>query len=159
MRWLWSKKTQPNRVRTELEVKVHLNVAAMFSSSVISLAGDGSHTLFWIDRWLHGHAFVDMAPTLIFVVPKEIVNTRTMREALNENKWDLLQGYQHKDSERRLSSSLSVQALLEYFMLWDLLQGYQLQRGVPYQHLWTPSALGKYSSKSTYLCLFKGNYL
>jgi hypothetical protein len=56
MRWLWLRKTQPDRPWTELNIQVHPNVSAMFSSSVISVVGDGTATYFWTGRWLH-HSF------------------------------------------------------------------------------------------------------
>jgi hypothetical protein len=54
MRWLWLRKTQPDRPWTELNIQVHPNVSAMFSSLVISVVGDETTTYFWTDRWLHG---------------------------------------------------------------------------------------------------------
>jgi hypothetical protein len=52
MRWLWMKKTQPNPMWADLKIRVHPNAAAMFECSMVSLAGDGSQTSFWTDRWL-----------------------------------------------------------------------------------------------------------
>ena len=50
MRWLWLKKTQPDRPWAGLDVQVHPNSVAMFSTSVISIVGDGYKTLFWCDK-------------------------------------------------------------------------------------------------------------
>jgi hypothetical protein len=39
LRWLWLKKTQPDRPWAEFDVQVHPNVIAMFSASVCSIVG------------------------------------------------------------------------------------------------------------------------
>ena len=48
-----------------LQVQVHLNAGALFAITIVMLAGDGTNTKFWIDRWLHGQSISDLAPNLI----------------------------------------------------------------------------------------------
>lgn len=139
------KKTQPNPMWADLKIRVHPNAAAMFACSVVSLAGDGSQTSFWTDRWLHGQALRDLAPILVSRVPNRFLQSRTVKDALTENGW-----------VNDISGSISAQFLSEYFMVWDLIQGFQLHPGVSDQHRWTPSASGEYSSKSAYHRFFEG---
>jgi hypothetical protein len=54
MRWIWLKKTQPDRIWSDLDIKINTNVAAMLACSMVSLVGDDTQTCFWTDRWLHG---------------------------------------------------------------------------------------------------------
>jgi hypothetical protein len=49
--------------------------------------GDGSTTLFWQDRWLHGQRIVDVAPRLVAIVPQKTVSKCTVLEALTDNRW------------------------------------------------------------------------
>jgi hypothetical protein len=39
---------------------------------LISEVGNGSSTLFWTDKWLHGHRLGDMDPTLFAAIPNRI---------------------------------------------------------------------------------------
>jgi hypothetical protein len=145
MRWLWMKKTQPNPMWADLKIRVHPNAAAMFACSVVSLAGDGSQTSFWTDRWLHGQALFDLAPVLVSRVLNRFLQSRTVNNALTEYGW-----------VNDISGSISAQFLSEYFMVWDLIQGFQLHPGVSDQHRLTPSASGEYSSKSAHHRFFEG---
>jgi hypothetical protein len=77
-------------------------------------------------------------------LPKRIVNSRTMRDALVQNGW-----------VNDIFRSMSTQAFFEFFMVWDLVQGFQLQPGVLDQHRWTSSASGDYTSKSAYYRFFR----
>jgi hypothetical protein len=76
LRWLWLYKTQPDKPWAEFDIQVHPNVVALFSASVCSIVGDGSTTLFWSDRWLHGQCISDLAPSLVSRVPKRIKRRR-----------------------------------------------------------------------------------
>jgi hypothetical protein len=131
MRWLWLKKTQPERPWTNMGIHVHSNVKALFSVSVISLVGDGRSTCFWTDRWLHGQNFEDIAPALFALVPKSIATKRTVHEALEDHRW-----------VGDMWGSLQAQSLLEFLLLWDTLQEIQLDPAVSDCHRWTPSNSG-----------------
>jgi hypothetical protein len=117
----------------------------MFSSSVISVVGDGTTTYFWTDRWLHGQSIRDLAPALIGLVPKRFWNKRTIHEAMQELRW-----------VADIRGSLPTQALIEFFLIWDIIHEFQLTPGVSDQHQWTPSSTGIYSCKSAYECFFIG---
>jgi hypothetical protein len=43
--------------------------------------------LFWKDRWLDGHTLVELAPCLFKIIPKRIVNRRTVAQALDNRNW------------------------------------------------------------------------
>ncbi|GJN09772.1 hypothetical protein PR202_ga27806 [Eleusine coracana subsp. coracana] len=111
----------------------------MFLVSVQSIVGDGKHTIFWTDCGLHGQSIQELAPSLTALVPKRMLNNRTVHDALTDLQW--------VDDVRGVLPPL---ALLEYFLLWDILQVTHLSPGVSDQHLWTPSTSGVYSSKSAY---------
>jgi hypothetical protein len=115
MRWLWLKKTQPDRPWTVVNIQIHPNAAALFSTYVCSIVGDGSSTLFWIDCWLHGQYIKQIAPSLISSISKRFQNRRIVQEALIENRW-----------VNDINGSLPVQVLSEYFKIWALIQGVQL---------------------------------
>jgi hypothetical protein len=111
MRWLWLRKTQPDRLWTNLDIQVHPNVSALFKISMISMVGGGKSTCFWADHWLHEQAIQDLAPALFALVPKQIAKIRTVHEALEDLRW-----------VGNIMSSLPAQALLEFLLLWDILQ-------------------------------------
>jgi hypothetical protein len=43
-----------------------------------SEVGNGASTLFWSDRWLGGQQTVDIAPRLLEIIPKKLINKRTV---------------------------------------------------------------------------------
>lgn len=139
MRWLWLKKTQPDRVWAEFDFQVHPNVTALFAVSVVSMVGDGNNTCFWMDRWLHGESIVNLAPMLVQFVQKRTLHRRTVREAMT----DLCR-------INDIRGTIPNRAFYEFILLWDALQGVHLDDGVQDQHRWTATATGSYSSKSAY---------
>lgn len=139
LRWLWLKKTQPERPWAFLDVQVHPNAAALFDASVQSVVGSGTDTKFWTDRWLHGKRIADWAPSLFAAVNKKAVRSRTVQEAINGSSWVL-----------DIRGNFSSMAFSEFFQIWDLVREVQLLSDVPDQHIWTPSPSGSYSSKSAY---------
>lgn len=47
MRWLWFKKTQPDRLWANLDIQALPMSTDMFAVSVITEVGDDANTLFW----------------------------------------------------------------------------------------------------------------
>jgi hypothetical protein len=110
LRWLWLKKTQPDRPWAEFDIQIHPNAAALFSACVCYYVGDGASTLFWTDRWLQGQSIKKIAPSLIRRIPKRVQFIRTVQEALINSRW-----------VNDIRGSLPEQVLLEYFNIWDLI--------------------------------------
>jgi hypothetical protein len=78
IRWLWTQKTDPTKLWVGLQIQVPKNDHALFNMAVDSIMGNGESTLFWKDRWLHGHTISELAPNLIKVIPKRTINRRTV---------------------------------------------------------------------------------
>jgi hypothetical protein len=74
--------------------------------ALISEVGDGSKTLFWDDRWLHGTIISDIAPRLYNSIPKRIVKRRKVKEALLNRRWI-----------SDIKGALTVRVLVEYLKL------------------------------------------
>ena len=70
MRWVWLQKTEPHRPWANLPIHVLEQASAFFKVVVYSEVGDGTKTLFWTDRWLHGQCIADLAPRLFAIIPK-----------------------------------------------------------------------------------------
>ncbi|GJN32009.1 hypothetical protein PR202_gb20476 [Eleusine coracana subsp. coracana] len=110
-----------------------------------SEVGNGSHTLFWTDRWLHGNSIVELAPRLVAAVSGRRRKTRTVQQALTDRTWI-----------SDITGALTVGVILEYLQLWDLIQDIVLQPEIEDTHIWRLSPSGKYSAKSAYMSLFGG---
>lgn len=74
LRWLWSKKTQPDRPWTEFNIHAHPNVEALFIAYMSSTVGDGTTTMFWTDRSV-------IAPSLVNRISSRIMKVRTVQES------------------------------------------------------------------------------
>jgi hypothetical protein len=146
LRWLWLKKTQPDRPWAEFDVQVHPNVTAMFSASVCSIVGDGVGTLFWTDRWLHGQCISEIAPSLLNRVPIRVRKRKTVQQALRDNSW-----------VGDISGSLPAEVIVDFLIIWDLTQDIHLQPGVPDAFRWLPGASGEYSAKTAYQRFLAGS--
>ena len=96
-------------------IQVPEQVRAFFAMAIITEVGDGTRTLFWEDRWLHGQRIIDVAPRLHSLVSKKTIKKRTVAEALTEHLWI---------SDIRGASSIGE--LVEYLDLWDLLTDFSL---------------------------------
>jgi hypothetical protein len=86
-RWQWHKKTRADRPWTDLELPAHPNSLALFSVAVKTELGNGTNTLFWTDKWLHGCSVENLAPLVFASVPPRIRNKQIVAEALNNNGW------------------------------------------------------------------------
>lgn len=83
------KKTDPGRPWTGLPIQVPGKAQAFFSRALISEVGDGSNTMFWMDKWLHGKRVSDLAPRLFGSIPKRFINKRTVQDALSNRRWTI----------------------------------------------------------------------
>jgi hypothetical protein len=54
LRWEWQASTMLDRLWAAFPHKLECNVQAMFQAFVSVQVGNGTHALFWSDRWLHG---------------------------------------------------------------------------------------------------------
>jgi hypothetical protein len=87
MRWLWLAKTDPTQPWSTLPIQVPNKCQAFFSIAMQTEIGDGTKTLFWRDRWLHGQRVEDLAPRSLAAIPKRRVNKCKVVEALTNHKW------------------------------------------------------------------------
>ena len=139
-------KTDSTRPWAGLQIQVHPNVKALFSIAVSTVVGDGGNTKFWTERWLHGRSVAEVAPHLVTLVPRRVINQRTVQQALENRRW-----------VADIKGALSVQAISEYLQLWVLLEDFELQQGVQDHHVWRFAESGGYSSKSAYGAFFVGS--
>ena len=112
-------KTDMGRPWASLPIQVPNKARAFFSMALVSMVGDGSNTLFWNDRWLHGTRIADIAPSLHKSIPRRIANKRTVKEALVNRKWI-----------SDIKGALTVRVLVDYLNLWESLSGIELQPNI-----------------------------
>lgn len=106
MRWLWLKKTDDSRPWSHLPVKHEPIVTAMFNASVSVKIGDGITALFWQDRWLQGHAIVELAPCLYSVVGPRTRRSRLVADGCSQRFW-----------VHDITGALTVYVILDYLMI------------------------------------------
>jgi hypothetical protein len=53
---LWLKKTDPTRPWADLPIKVPCKAKSFFSVVLTTVIGNGSNTLFWVDKWINGRS-------------------------------------------------------------------------------------------------------
>lgn len=70
MRWLWFRKTRPDRPWTDLELPAHPNSVALFAIAITTDIGNGKHMMFWTDRWIHGCSIENLALSVFAAVSK-----------------------------------------------------------------------------------------
>ncbi|WVZ90185.1 LOW QUALITY PROTEIN: hypothetical protein U9M48_036512, partial [Paspalum notatum var. saurae] len=146
IRWLWSQRTDPDRLWGGLHVSVPAKAKAMFEVAVRTVVGDGNTTKFWTDRWIDGKCIADLAPALFAAVQKRAIKCRTVAQGLHNRSWVM-----------DVRGALSVQVLTEYLLVWDLVDDIVLQHDVPDKHLWKLTQSRVYSSKSAYSAFFLGS--
>lgn len=92
-----------------------------------------------MDKWLDDQSIADLAPSLVPLVAKRIMRSRTVCQALTTRLW-----------VRDLSGALSVAALVDYLHLWQPLEDIQLQPDLEDIVRWKWTGDGCYSAKSAY---------
>ena len=116
IRWLWAQKTDPSRPWAGLTIQVPQKAQALFHMAVDAIVGNGDTILFWSDRWINGNTMAEIAPNLYKAVPKRVVRSRTVAQALNNRVW-----------ASDIKGALTVPVLMHYFRIWDLLDRVVLQ--------------------------------
>jgi hypothetical protein len=110
-KWLWLEKTDPNKPWFGLKFPIQQHVKRFFASSVVTLVGDESNTLFWTYRWLDGSCIHDFAPTVVANVGKRAISSRTVAHALENWQW-----------VSDIETPLNLSGLQQYLHLWDALR-------------------------------------
>jgi hypothetical protein len=80
-----------------------------------------------------------LAPTTVSLVPRRIVNSRTVQQTLQELRWI---GDTHGEA--------TVTMLAEFLRLWDSVSDIIMQHGIQDTHVWQWTSIGQYSMKSAY---------
>jgi hypothetical protein len=119
---------------------------AFFYTAMLTEIGNGSSTLFWQDRWVHGKNIEDLAPRLLAVVPKNIRNNWTVLEALTDIKW-----------LTDIKGALTVGVFADLLDLSDVLHTIQLHPDMQDKHIFRFATHENYSAKVAYEGLFIGS--
>jgi hypothetical protein len=82
VRWMWLKKTELEKPWASLLLQFNPCGEALFYMAVTTNVGDGTNSLFWKDRWISGQRVQDFASLIFSMVPKRLVNKRTVQEAM-----------------------------------------------------------------------------
>ena len=135
-----------NRAASNLPIHVPEQVRAFFKVAVYSEVGDGTKTLFWTDRWLHGQCIADLAPRLFAIIPKRRIKQRTVQDAFTNQSWI-----------SDIKGAITVGVIIDYLHLWDVLSDFFLQPDVEDRHIWWFSSDGQYSAKTAYKGFFVGS--
>jgi hypothetical protein len=120
-----------------LPIKIPKKTTSFFNEVVLTEVGGGVNTKFWKDKWLHGRRIADLAPRFLGTIPKRIVNSRTVCEALTNRNWIA-----------DIKGALGV--LIDYLQLWEMFSAIELQPGIEDKHIFSIAPDGKYSAKSAY---------
>lgn len=127
-----------------LEIKIHPNVVALFNIGITTQIGNGTSTLFWLDRWFMGCCLKHLAPEVVAAVPPNIRESRTVEEALS-----------NRSCPRDMQGGLSMVGWYDYFHLWDALYDLVLE-DMEDQHQWRLDSSGQFTAKSAYKAFFNG---
>ncbi|TVU32861.1 hypothetical protein EJB05_24623, partial [Eragrostis curvula] len=138
--------TLSDRPWATLGIQAPANAKAMFAASVTTVIGNGQSTYFWTDRWIHGKSIMEIAPALMPFVKKRGWKKRTVRDALDDNRW--------RDD---FGGGLPVLAVWQCLQLWDILQGVTLSPDQSDTHIWIPESSGKFTTRSAYMRFFLGS--
>lgn len=126
------------------KIPVHPQTKAMFCISVTTQVGNGTNSLFWSDRWLHGCSLSVLAPAVVSCISQRCMSSRTVAQALDNRTW-----------VRDIQGSLCLEGLVQYLQIWDLLEYFTLVQDTD-KHIWRHERNGVFSSKSTYRAFFNG---
>jgi hypothetical protein len=146
MRWEWLRRTDPDRPWQGLPMIRDPGARSTFDDLVKIRVGDGQRTLFWQDKWINGKAASEFAPGLSRTVSARTRNSRTVAQALTENRWIT-----------DVSGSLAAQGARECIRLWIAVNEVSRDTSMADSFAWPWSSDGVYSAKSAYRVLMQGN--
>jgi hypothetical protein len=89
VRWEWLRRTDLSRPWQGLPHWKDKLAADVFHSLVKIRVGKGDRVLFWLDRWLDGACIQDIALDVLAAMGTRRQNTRTVQQALQNDRWTL----------------------------------------------------------------------
>ena len=119
-----------------MPLKSSQEARAFFRASTYTVIGNGRTTLFWTDNWINGESVQTMAPALVALVPRRVIKTQTVAEALTNGNWI-----------QQITGGLSLPAIAEYLNIRNAIRDVQLGDAAD-QVLWRWTSDGKFSVQS-----------
>ena len=83
LRWKWLKRTDNEQPGQGLNFNADKQVELAFDNLVKWNVGNGTQVLFRRDRWVNVSSIREIAPLLVSMVRKQVVNWRKVNEALH----------------------------------------------------------------------------
>jgi hypothetical protein len=146
VRWEWLRRTDPSRPWQGLPLITDERARQVFDSLVQIMVGDGRRTLFWRDRWIDGKHATDVAPTLAGKIKTRAYNSRTVAQAMENNRWT-------GDFKEPLSEAEARDCV----RLWLAVREVRREETGDDQFRWPWSSSGVYTARSTYKMLTQGS--
>ena len=147
MRWLWAKRTDPNRPWSALPDHAESLVLDMFNASISIQIGNGQRSYFWTDRWIQGRSIKDLAPALPAAVRPRAQRQRTVAEGLSNRAW-----------VRDITGALTVQVIIEYLQIWNLVVNQAINDLAEDRFIWKWTADHCFTTASAYRAFFIGQH-
>lgn len=145
VRWEWLRRTDCSRPWRGIPMTEDEEARQVFDSMVHIEVGDGTKVLFWRDRWIHGFAAADIAPSIVASVDTRVKNRRTVQQAMDDNRWT-----------QDVRGDLSFTAHMQLLHLNQAIHTVQRQADAPDTFSWPADPSGQYTARSTYRWLCAG---
>lgn len=145
VRWLWLRRTDPERPWQGLPGLKDPDAEGVFQSLAKFTVGDGRLTYFWRDRWIGGYTAEELAPEVFARVPTRRRNSRLVAEALQEDVWiDDIHG------------EMTVDLWMQCLNLWEAVEEVEKDSTRPDSITWKGVESGTYTARGTYKMLCQG---
>jgi hypothetical protein len=131
VQWLWLKKTEPDKPWASFQLHSGHILQQLFDMVVAIEIGDGTTSLLWLDRWVHGQRIEDLDPRLFHLMPKRVDNKRSVADVLTDSKW-----------VHDLRGHLTESMLHEFLLLSELVANISTQPGRLDKYYWCLSVSG-----------------
>jgi hypothetical protein len=76
-KWLWLQGTDYDHIWEGLPLKHNLHVLAFFNDSIYTELGYINRALFWCDQWFDGSLIMELALTLLVLIPPTLDSSRS----------------------------------------------------------------------------------